>query len=260
VETRKILTLRGLTMKYKSVVAVDKLNFEVERGSICGLIGTNGAGKSTVVNMISGSSKPTSGEILYKGTHLEKLPAHRIAGLGVARTFQNLRIFEKLSVLDNVRIAAQTRHPYNFVQMSLSTPHYREQERAITETAQGVLRQLKIDQYAEAQAGSLSYGHQRRLEIARCLATDPELLLLDEPAAGMNPNESAELARDIRRIREETNTTILLVEHDMSVVMALCEYIYVMDFGILIGEGDPDTIRSNPEVIKAYLGAERSYA
>ncbi|GHU63992.1 ABC transporter ATP-binding protein [Clostridia bacterium] len=259
-EREKILALHGLTMKYKSVVAVDNLSFAIDKGSITGLIGTNGAGKSTVVNLISGSGKPTSGEILFKGTHLEKLPADRIARLGVARTFQNLRIFGKLSVLDNVRIAAQARHPYNFVQMSLGTRHYREQECAVTETARDVLRRLKIDQYAEAQAGSLSYGHQRRLEIARCLALNPELLLLDEPAAGMNPNESAELARDIRQIRKETGTTILLVEHDMSVVMSLCEYIYVMDFGILLGEGEPDTIRSNPEVIRAYLGAERKYA
>ncbi|MDR3363555.1 MAG: ABC transporter ATP-binding protein [Clostridiales Family XIII bacterium] len=247
-------------MKYKSVVAVDNLSFAVEKGSICGLIGTNGAGKSTVVNMISGSSKPTSGEIIFKGARLDKLSPDRIAGLGVARTFQNLRIFGKLSALDNVRIAAQARHSYNFAQMALGTPHYRSQERAITESAQRILHRMGIGHYAEAEAGSLPYGHQRRLEIARCLALEPELLLLDEPAAGMNPNESVSLARDIRRVREETGTTILLIEHDMSVVMSLCEYIYVMDFGILIGEGDPDTIRRDPEVIRAYLGAEREYA
>lgn len=254
------LVLNDVTMRYKGVLAVDKLNVTLEKGKIYGLIGTNGAGKSTVINMISGSARPTSGEIIFQNQHLEKLPADRIARLGVARTFQNLRLFGKLTVLENVVIAEQMRNSYNFVQMALGTPHYRKSESRMREKAQVILQQLNLDRYAESEAGSLPYGYQRRLEIARCLALKPQLLLLDEPAAGMNPNESLQLVEDIRRIHEENGMTILLIEHDMKVIMNLCEYIYAMASGVVIGEGDPQTIRHDPEVIRAYLGEERKNA
>lgn len=253
--SEKLLEIRNMTVRFSGVVAVDNLNITLEKGKVYGLIGTNGAGKSTVVNVISGNMNPTSGEILFEGRHIEKNPAHRSAEEGIARTFQNLRLLHSDTVLGNVITARQLKHHYNLLQMLLSTPSYRRKEQLIREESMEFLRKMHIEDFAEHEAGSLSYGQQRRLEISRCLAIEPKLLLLDEPAAGMNPNESRQLVEDIRAIhKEDPDMTILLIEHDMKVVMSFCEHIFVMAQGRLIEEGDPETITSSEKVISAYMG------
>ena len=250
-----ILRVNSLTQQFKGVLAVDHINMELEKGRIYGLIGTNGAGKSTVVNMISGNLAPTSGEILFKGEHMEKASADQHAKAGIARTFQNLRLFGDQTVLDNVITASQISRKYNMFEMIFYLPRYRREEKEFKEKAQKAMKTMKIDQYADMQADNLAYGLQRRLEIARCLAINPSLLLLDEPAAGMNPQESMQLVDDIRGIhRDHPEMTILLIEHDMKVVMNLCEYIYVMASGKMIAEGTPRQIYESEEVVSAYLG------
>ena len=253
--SEKILQVKGLTQQFKGVLAVDHINMELEEGRIYGLIGTNGAGKSTVVNMISGNLRPTDGEILFRGEHIERLDAAHHAKAGIARTFQNLRLFADQTVLDNAITASQISRKYNLVEMLTYLPRYRREEKEFTERAFEALRTMGIEQYADMQADNLPYGLQRRLEIARCLAIRPKLLLLDEPAAGMNPQESLQLVNDIRGIhKDHPEMTILLIEHDMKVVMNLCEYIYVMASGTIIAEGTPRQIYESEEVISAYLG------
>ena len=251
----KILRISALTQQFKGVLAVDHIDMELEKGRIYGLIGTNGAGKSTVVNMISGNLIPTHGQILYKGKNIEKLNAAQRARMGIARTFQNLRLFGDQTVLDNVITASQIVRKYNLFEMLTYMPRYRREEKQFAETAMQALKTMGIDQYADMQADNMAYGLQRRLEIARCLAIGPSLLLLDEPAAGMNPQESLQLVDDIRGIhRDHPEMTVLLIEHDMKVVMNLCEYIYVMASGKMIAEGTPRQIYDSEEVISAYLG------
>ena len=250
-----ILRANALTQQFKGVLAVDHINLELEKGRIYGLIGTNGAGKSTVVNMISGNLMPTDGEIIYNGEHVEKTTAAQHAKSGIARTFQNLRLFGDQTVLENVITASQISRKYNIFEMIFYLPRYRREENAFKQKAIEALKTMKIDQYADMQADNLAYGLQRRLEIARCLAIDPGLLLLDEPAAGMNPQESMQLVDDIRGIhKDHPDMTILLIEHDMKVVMNLCEYIYVMASGKMIAEGTPRQIYESDQVISAYLG------
>jgi len=253
-EKKENLELKNVSMQFKGVKAVEDFSASFEQGRIYGLIGTNGAGKSTIINIISGSYRPTSGEVLFCGTHIETMPPYRIAETGIARTFQNLRLFNKLSVLENVIVAEQLHQKYNFAQMLFYSKKYRKTEEAMREDAYRALTMMGIEVYANVPSGSLAYGHQRRLEIARCLATHPKFLLLDEPAAGMNPKESQQLVEDIRKIHQETDVTILLVEHDMKVVMGLCEYIYVMAFGKIISKGTAEQVRNDPAVIEAYLG------
>ena len=253
--SENILQVRGLTQQFKGVLAVDHINMDLEQGRIYGLIGTNGAGKSTVVNMISGNLRPTDGEILFQGEHIERLDAAHHAKAGIARTFQNLHLFGDQTVLDNAITASQISRKYNLVEMLTYLPRYRREEKQFSERAYEALRTMGIDQYAEMQADNLPYGLKRRLEIARCLAIQPKLLLLDEPAAGMNPQESLQLVNDIRGIHKDNpEMTILLIEHDMKVVMNLCEYIYVMASGTIIAEGTPKQIYESEEVISAYLG------
>jgi len=253
--SENILQVRGLTQQFKGVLAVDHINMDLEKGRIYGLIGTNGAGKSTVVNMISGNLRPTDGEILFRGGHIERLDAAHHAKAGIARTFQNLRLFGDQTVLDNAITASQISRKYNLVEMLTYLPRYRREEKQFSERAHEALRTMGIEQYADMQADNLPYGLQRRLEIARCLAIQPKLLLLDEPAAGMNPQESLQLVDDIRGIhKDHPEMTILLIEHDMKVVMNLCEYIYVMASGTIIAEGTPRQIYESEEVISAYLG------
>ncbi|MBQ9031484.1 MAG: ABC transporter ATP-binding protein [Parasporobacterium sp.] len=250
-----LLRVQELTQQFKGVLAVDHINMDLETGKIYGLIGTNGAGKSTVINMISGNLFPTEGQILYEDKPITHVPAAQRARAGIARTFQNLRLFEDQTVLDNVITASQITRTYTLFEMLTYMPRYRREEKEFAARSLQALQTMGIEQYASYQADSLAYAFQRRLEIARCLAIRPKLLLLDEPAAGMNPQESLQLVEDIRKIHQvHPEMTILLIEHDMKVVMNLCEYIYVMASGRMIAEGTPRQIYESEEVISVYLG------
>ena len=248
------LEVQHCQMTFKGLQAVKEFSATIEAGTICGLIGTNGAGKTTVINMLSGVLTPTSGKILLEGEDITGLRPDQIARRGIVRTYQNLRLFQKMTVLENVIIGAQMNTSSHIVASILGTPGYRRAETALREKAMHMLDLMGIAEHAGAMAGSLPYGLQRRLEIARILAANPKLLLLDEPAAGMNPQESLELVDMIRNIRKEFGLTILLIEHDMKVIMNLCDYIYAMATGEISAQGLPEQIRSDPRVIQAYLG------
>jgi branched-chain amino acid transport system ATP-binding protein len=249
-----LLELDHCTIYFEGVTAVSDLTLAVEPGELVGLIGPNGAGKTTVFNMITGIYRPSAGDIRLDGRSIAGLPPHDVARAGIARTFQNIRLFQDLSVLDNVRVAAQATHPYPMSQALLRTAAFARAERRLAVQALRVLRRLGLYHLRKAAARSLPYGQQRRLEIARALATRPRLLLLDEPTAGMNPSETMELTHLIRRVRDDFALTVLLIEHDMRVVMGICERVVVLDYGVVIAEGAPDAIRSDPAVIEAYLG------
>lgn len=252
-----ILQADGLTMNFNGLHAVSRFSLSLEKGKIYGLIGTNGAGKTTVINMLSGVLKPTKGHIFLEGKEITGKRPDIVSARGIARTFQNLRLFGKMTVLENVLIGAQMRKDYSFFSSSLGLRSYRENEKKLNKDAEEMLEILKITRHAGAMAASLPYGDQRRLEIARALATKPQVLLLDEPAAGMNPKESSDLMETIESIRQAFNLTILLIEHDMKVVMGLCERLSVMAFGEVIAEGLPKDIRGNQRVIEAYLGRKK---
>lgn len=255
-----LLKVHKLTKSFGGLTAVLNVSMELKQGELVGLIGPNGAGKTTVFNLLTGVYVPTSGSIiLNKGgaeQELQGLKPHRICKAGVARTFQNIRLFKDLTVFDNVRIAMHKNVRYGLLSSFLHLPSYHREEKRISEATMELLRIFKLDGKKDEYAKNLPYGEQRHLEIARALATNPNLLLLDEPAAGMNPAETAQLTELIKWIREKFNLTILLIEHDMSLVMKICERIYVLDYGILIAEGTPDEIRSNKRVIEAYLGED----
>ncbi|NPV87422.1 MAG: ABC transporter ATP-binding protein [Anaerolineae bacterium] len=252
-----ILTLQNVCMYFGGVRAVDDLSLEVYHNEIVGIIGPNGAGKTTVFNVLSGVYIPTSGDIFFRGERLNELPPHTIISNGIARTFQNIRLFAKLSVLDNVRVAFFGHIRYSLVDTFLNTRAKRDEEAAIREEALRLLEVFGLADKAALPAANLPYGDQRRLEIARALACKPQVLLLDEPAAGMNPNEIDELNRTIVRLRERFDLTILLVEHQMRLVMGICERVLVMNFGRKLALGTPVEIRNNPEVLEAYLGKVR---
>jgi branched-chain amino acid transport system ATP-binding protein len=253
-----ILQTAGLSKSFAGLQALQNLSISVRRGEILGLIGPNGAGKTTCFNLLTGFQAPTAGRITFREQAITGKPPARIARLGMARTFQNIRVFGSLSVLENVLAGAQMRKRISLWQTLASGPALRRVEAEITARAQELLDLLNLTPYAGQPASSLPYGHQRRLEIARALATEPQLLLLDEPAAGMNPAESDALHQLILDLRARFKLTILLVEHDMRLVMNLCERIVVLNYGLQIAEGKPELVRADPQVIAAYLGAERA--
>lgn len=251
-----LLVVDNITMRFGGVMAVDSLSLHIPQGGIVGLIGPNGAGKTTVFNVISGFYTPQEGQILLHGKPIKGLPPHRICKAGMARTFQNIRLFGNLTALENVMVGCHVRRTSAWWMPILHLPHAMREEREMREHSRGLLKKLGLLDYQNENAASLPYGAQRRLEIARALATRPSFLLLDEPAAGMNPQESMELMRFIQRIRDEFDLTILLIEHDMKVVMGVCQQIWVLEYGQLIAQGDPEAIRHNPRVIEAYLGED----
>ncbi|MTI95936.1 MAG: ABC transporter ATP-binding protein [Firmicutes bacterium] len=258
-----ILRIEGITKKFGGLTAVKDFNLELKDGEIVGLIGPNGAGKTTAFNMITGIYRPTSGTVWLRSPQqpkqlidLTKLKPHVVTGLGIARTFQNIRLFAGMSVLENVMAACHLRMQASLAEAVLRLPRYRREDRQIREKALELLTALNLEDALHEPSVSLPYGKQRRLEIARALATEPRILLLDEPAAGMNPQESNELMDFIRHIRDEFKLTIFMIEHHMRVVMGVCERIKVIDHGVTIAEGNPKEIQNNEQVIKAYLGVD----
>ena len=236
------LEVTGLGISFGGLRAVDDLTMSIEKGGLVGLIGPNGAGKTTVFNMLTGVYRPTDGGIRLNGENLIGKKPYEINRMGVARTFQNIRLFPQQSVLDNVMTGLNNQVQYSLAESLLHVGSYHKKEKEMTEHS------------AQTLASNLPYGKQRKLEIARALATKPELLLLDEPAAGMNPNETGELMDTIRLVRKKYQVTILLIEHDMKLVQGICEYLYVLNFGRLLAEGTPDKVLNDPAVVKAYLG------
>lgn len=248
------LEAKKLGINFGGLKAVDNFNIELYEKEIVGLIGPNGAGKTTTFNLLTGVYAPSNGEIRVEGDSVVGLKPHQIVDRGVARTFQNIRLFGDLTVLDNVKIAFQKQMTYSIISGILRLPIYWEEERAADKKARELLEIFEMEDLAHVVAKNLPYGKQRKLEIARALATNPKVLMLDEPAAGMNPNETAELMDTIHSIRDRFGTAILLIEHDMNLVMGICERLIVLNYGVILATGTPDEIKNNDEVIKAYLG------
>lgn len=252
----ELLKVDNVSMVFGGLRAVSNLSMHIDEGELIGLIGPNGAGKTTAFNMITGVYTPTEGKVYFNGQQSSGKKSYQVTQMGMARTFQNIRLFSELSVIDNVKIAYNMHVTYNLADAIIRDGKYLSEEEFITQKALDLLKIFHLEEEAHEVAKNLPYGKQRRLEIARALATEPKLLLLDEPAAGMNPQETKELMEMIRWIRKEFNLSILLIEHDMGLVMGVCERIYVLEYGMKIAEGTPDEIKHNKRVIEAYLGEE----
>lgn len=250
-----LLVADSVSKSFEGITALSDYSLAINEGEIVGLIGPNGAGKTTAFNVLSGVLKPTSGAFYFRGRNITRFDACQTARAGIARTFQNIRLFQNLSVLDNIRVGCHHHLGRGFFSTLLHSAGYRRSEKAMLDKAEFLADMLGLSQVLYSRAVDLPYGDQRRLEIARALAASPRLLLLDEPAAGMNPQETKALADTIRRIRNELNVSVLLVEHDMPFVMDLCGRLQVLCYGNVLAEGTPDEIRGNPEVIAAYLGS-----
>ena len=249
-----MLDVKNLSISFGGLKAVDDFSITIEKGQLYGLIGPNGAGKTTIFNLLTGVYKPDGGRILLDGKNITGHKAIQINQAGIARTFQNIRLFKELSVLDNVKVGLHNHHKYSTLSGILRLPSYYKVEKEMDERAMELLKVFDLDKEFDYKASNLPYGKQRKLEIARALATEPKLLLLDEPAAGMNPNETAELMKTIRFVRDHFDMTVLLIEPDMQLGSGICERLTVLNFGHMLAEGPTSEVLSNPEVIKAYLG------
>ncbi len=255
-----VLDVRNLGIDFGGLTAVDGFNITIGPTEISGLIGPNGAGKTTIFNLLTGVYQPTRGSVLVNGIDIKGMPIHKVNKLGIARTFQNIRLFTDMTALDNVKVGMHNNIKCSFIESLLHLPSYKKSEELANQKAMELLDFMGLKEFADVKAGSLPYGVQRRLEIVRALATNPSIILLDEPAAGMKPSETAELMHQIRRIRDTFHIAIFLIEHDMNLVMNVCEAIAVVNYGRIIAKGTPEEIRSNPAVIEAYLGKEESDA
>ncbi|SEQ88975.1 L-leucine ABC transporter ATP-binding protein /L-isoleucine ABC transporter ATP-binding protein /L-valine ABC transporter ATP-binding protein [Amphritea atlantica] len=251
-----LLDVNGLTMRFGGLVAVNGVNLKVKNRQIVSVIGPNGAGKTTVFNCLSGFYIPTEGSVMLKNEQIAGLKDYQISRKGLVRTFQHVRLFQKMTVIENMLVAQHRHLNTNLFSGLLKTPNYRRLEKDAMEHAAHWLKEVGLLEYANREAGNLAYGQQRRLEIARCMVTQPELLMLDEPAAGLNPNETKELDELIIKLRDEHEISILLIEHDMSLVMGISDHIYVIAQGTPLANGTAEQIKGNPDVIKAYLGEE----
>ena len=249
-----LLEVKNLGISFGGLKAVDAFNITIEQGQLCGLIGPNGAGKTTIFNLLTGVYKPDEGIIRLDGEDITGKKTIDINKAGIARTFQNIRLFKDMPVLDNVKVGLHNKHHYTTVEGIFRLPRYRRVEKEMDEKAMELLSVFGLEKEAEYQAANLPYGKQRKLEIARALATEPKLILLDEPAAGMNPNETKELMETIQFVREKFKMTILLIEHDMKLVSGICEKLTVLNFGEVLAQGNTSVVLNNPDVITAYLG------